>query len=336
MRTSRPLTVLVLALVLAGAPGAAVSAPPDHTVPTAAITDVTSRTFFPVDDGYRDRTRVAYQVDDEVDPSLDVRVAVTDSGGATVLERQATETTPGDGSLPWDGRDTAGTLQPAGDYTVTVTATDASGNTSEPASTTVTLDRARLVTRTYRKETRATTSTVSRQVGRCSTLRRPAGRGWRGSLGYYANTTCNRSGRPSVVATVNGVLVPQALRDRRAGSFYKSVVVKTHGGAASGRARSKAVMQYWNRRKSEWFAVERMGSRLGTHAGRKVPSAPMIFPNDGNPYLLWSLFTANGHRYDVRGYTVVLRYQVLRDPAAARTPATPSGRLTVDRAPTVR
>ncbi len=331
MRTTRPLTVLLLGLALAGAPAGAAIADPPGTASTVTITGVSSPTFFPVDDGYQDLTRVAY--DSDV-PGVDLVVTVTDSDDHEVRTDTGSVDASGHGSWAWDGRDDASLLQPAGDYTVTVS--DASDTTSSD-STTVTLDRARLVTRTFRKEVKATRSTIDRQVGRCSTLRRPAARGWSGSLGYYANTRCRHSGRPSVVATVNGVLVPQALRDPDYGSFYRGVVVKTYAGAARNRGRSKAVLQYWNRRDDQWFAIERMPSALGTHAGRRAPSAPMIFANHGNPYLLWSLFTANGNRYDVKSFTVVLKYQVLQE--SGMTPVRPAalaGRLDVPHAPTVR
>ena len=89
--------------------------------------------------------------------------------------------------------------------------------------------------------------------------------------------------------------------------------------SARNRAGSKAVLQYWNRQDETWFAARTMGSRLTSHAGRKKPAAPMVYANDGRPYIIWSLLTANGHWYDVKKFSVVMKYQVMKQPAARTT-----------------
>jgi len=53
------------------------------------------------------------------------------------------------------------------------------------------------------------------------------------------------------------------------------------------------------------------GSRVSprsTDRGR-----PIVNPNpDGRPYAIWAALTAASYRYDVKSFTVVLRYQLLR------------------------
>jgi hypothetical protein len=319
MPFTRTLTALVVAGGLTVVPALpVVAAPADVTPPTLTITGVKWRTFYPVVDLYKDTAEVSYQhSDDSADPTLVVHLEITDEAGALVLERIDTLPTPGAAGYGWNGRDSGGTLQPAGDYTLTFWATDSAENASEPVSRTVTLSRNRLVTKTFRREVSAARTIVDRRVGRCSRLRRPSLRGWSGSLGYYSNETCHHTGSPSVVATVNGVYVPRAFHDRAYGSFYNGLVVKGYGGAARSRNRSKSLLQYWNQQDRRWFGASWFGPRVGTHAGTQVWAQPMVSRNlDGRPYLRWSLLTAEGHRYDLKTFTVVLKYQVLRDPAA--------------------
>lgn len=316
MRTTRLLTTLLLGLGLAVTPAAGtLAAPPDDTVPTLTVTGVTWPTFYPAPDRYKDTVEVSYTYSDEVDTLLDIHLEITDAADQLVLERVDQLGSPGSAGFGWDGRDGSGTALPAGDYTLTFWATDAAGNTSPTDARTVTLDRGKLVTRTYRRDIRAKRSVVERDVRRCSTMPSPV-RGWEGSLGYYSNTRCNAEGTPSVAATVNGIYVPRAFKDKDYGSFYRSVVVKTWGGNARNRAGSKAVLQYWNRRRSTWYADRIMGSRLTSHAGRTTAAAPMIHANDGKPYIIWSLLTANGHWYDVKKFSVVMKYQVMKQPAS--------------------
>lgn len=328
MRLTRlPIAALPVALAVGLATSTlapAGAAPPDDTVPTIEITDVSFAKFFPADDGYRDTTRIRFAVADAFDTAVDVHVEITDASSGLVDDDDVLGMATGTaGVVSWDGTDGEFAPVGAGTYTVTLTASDAEGNTSQPAATTVTLDEGRLVTKTYKNSITAKRSIVEKDVRRCGDLRGPV-RGWRQSLGYYANARCNRSGVASVAATVNGMYVPKAYEDADRGSFYKNITVKTYGGNARQRPGAEGYLQYWNYADQKWFAGTTMGSRVGNHAGATKAAKPMVVPNDDKPYVIWSMLTANGHWYDVKKFSVVMKYQVMKRPAV-EAPAVPSG-----------
>jgi hypothetical protein len=56
-----------------------------------------------------------------------------------------------------------------------------------------------------------------------------------------------------------------------------------------------------------------MSPDVRSHGGETVAGKPMVHPvKDGRPYVIWAFLTASGHRYDVKTFTLVLKYQVLR------------------------
>jgi FlgD Ig-like domain len=311
MRRSRRAVVLVSAVAVSAAlPGSpALAAPPDRTPPTLQVTGVSNPTFYPVRDGFKDLVKVTYAVsDDSADTTLRRQVQITDGQGAVVLDRATDVATPGTHSFSWDGRTASGALNPKGDYTVTLTVTDSAGNVSTPRSRVVTLSPKRIVDRTFRTTVSATWSAFDRDVGRCATLRKPSLRGWAGSLGYYSNTRCRATGVASMAATTNGVYVPRAFRGR-----YGDLRINVYGGAARTRPSSSAALDYWNAKRDAWVARKFMGSAVRTHSGRRVGARPLVHPNpEGRPIVVWDFLTAAGDRFDVKTFTVVLRYQLLR------------------------
>jgi hypothetical protein len=187
----------------------------------------------------------------------------------------------------------------------------------------VTLDEGKLVTKTFRGSISATKSLVERQVNRCGEVRTGV-HGWRQSFGYYANARCGRLGKDSIAATVNGMIVPQAFKDASRGFLYKKITVKTFGGNARQRPGAEGYLQYWNYEDQEWFAGKTMTSRVGTHSGATKAAAPMVVTGERKPYVVWSMLTANRHWYDVKKFSVVMTYQVMKRPAV-ETPAAPVG-----------
>lgn len=329
MRAPRLLSVAVLSLGLATTTLASAQAapPPDDTVPTMDVLGARWQKVFPAADGYRDTTRISYVVTDAFDTAVDVTVTVSDAEanvlGSQVLPGVEVGTAGPEQLLYWDGTDLQDGSLLAGDYTLTFTAVDAEGNTSTSDAITLAVDEGRLVTKTYKNTISAKRSVVEKDVRRCGDLRGPV-RGWRQSLGYYANARCDRSGLASVASTVNGMYVPRAFKDADRGSFYKNITVKTYGGNARQRPGAESILQYWNYADQKWFALKTMGSRVGNHAGASKAARPMVVPNDNKPYVIWSLLTANGHWYDVKKFSVVLKYQVMKRPAVEPAPV-PAG-----------
>lgn len=226
--------------------------------------------------------------------AYDEGVEVRDSQGRTVrhLEPQFPSATRG--TTTWDGRDDSGVLVAEGAYTVV--AVDPAGNPSLVLRT-VTVSHDRGVLRTFRRTVSAAGSRTDTFVGRCSTLRRPALRGWAGSLGFYANTRCDRSTwEASAVSTVHRVRVPAAVR-------WRDFRVDTYGGHARLRPGSRALIRY--HALDGWRSERMLGSRVQTHTGPMSDAAGFV---RDQRYLYWGLAAAYGHHWDVRSFTLVLRY----------------------------
>ncbi|MFD1948135.1 hypothetical protein [Nocardioides aestuarii] len=323
---------LALGLAASTLSPASAEPPPDDTVPAITIDSAPSK-LYPAVDGYRDTALVVYTASDAVDTMLDVHVVIRDGVGTSVAERTSTDVESGATiGWEWDGGDFVGGTLPGGDYVLEMTAVDEAGNTSATDSRSISLDEGRLVDRTARGWIKAKPSMIGKDVRRCSTLKGRV-RGWAGSLGYYANTRCGRTGVPSVVSTVHGVYVPEAFKDRQRGWFYGSMQIRTWGGNAEKRRGSKAILQYW--KDGSWAKAKTMGSSLGTHAGRKTSAKPFIVVDNGRPVIIWGLGTANRNWYDVKKFSLTLRYQkmvypdvVVREAPSPFTMQVPTG-LTV-------
>lgn len=212
----------------------------------------------------------------------------------------AVRTLPKDGSpIAWNGRYASGALAPAGAYTVV--AVDQAGN---PASATgqVSVSPLRKVAKTWTKIVSARGSMEDRYVGRCSTLRNPSARRWRGSLGYYANTRCGtQTAKASAVQTLHVAYAP-------AGYEYRSIRVDVYGGPARGRPKNRAVMGYVNNRTGEILRSTVVKGPVGWHQGTAIPTRDALFRDRS---FGWVFGTAYRNRYDVAKFKLTVAYYVL-------------------------
>ena len=161
--------------------------------------------------------------------------------------------------------------------------------------------RKKLAARTFRKTVSAGGSLKDQYVGRCSTLRKPSLRGWTGSLGLYTNTKCRRTFENSLIVTMHAVRTP--LGAVKYGDFR----VSAYGGAAKAAPRSLAYLEYLNR-SEDWVADTRMSTSLTTHHGATRPGSNFVW---GDRYVVWGAYTAMGAKYDIKNFTVTLKYFVL-------------------------
>ncbi len=205
------------------------------------------------------------------------------------------------GQITWYGRPSGastGALAPAGTYTAR--AVDAAGNASTQSAVVV-LSAQKMILKTLRRTTTPRATKVDQYVGRCSTLRRPSLRGWVGSFGYYANTKCARQTfRASGVSTAHAVFLPKAER-------YVDIRVEAYGGAARSKPSSRAVIRYLNTG-GNWVNEKTVSRTLGTHRGVTRSTTGVVF---GDRSFAWGFLTGFGNRYDVKNFTLVLRYYVL-------------------------
>jgi len=164
------------------------------------------------------------------------------------------------------------------------------------------VDARRMVTKTWTKTVSAAGSVADQYVGRCSTLRKPAGRGWTYSLGFWANTRCSTtSTSASLVSTVHAVRLPKIY------GTYSSVRVSMYGGSATSKPGSRGVIRYLTAA-GKWTSETVVTSPLGYHSGLQRTASGMVYSDRS---FAWGFYTLNMHRYDVKSFTVVVQYRVL-------------------------
>lgn len=202
-------------------------------------------------------------------------------------------------AIQWNGKAPDGKSAPSGYYKLMLW--DSAGDPIN-VKPIIRVDARRMVTKTWTKTVSAAGSVKDQYVGRCSTLRKPAGRGWTYSLGYWANTKCSTTGSTaSLVSTVNAVTLPKI-----AGN-YASVRVSLYGGAATSRTGSRGVIRYLTN-SGKWTSETVVTAPLTHHSGVQRTASGMVF---SDRTFAWGFYTLNGHRYDVKSFTVVVRYNVL-------------------------
>ena len=112
----------------------------------AKVTSISPDPFFPtISDNYRDTTDITWQLAANSNP---VDLVISDGNGAEVRHVHYVNRVAGTYHFIWNGRSDASALQPVGEYTVRVTATDFGGieGTSDPVK--VRLERFYTVTAT--------------------------------------------------------------------------------------------------------------------------------------------------------------------------------------------
>ena len=116
----------------------------DGLAPTAVVRPGYATTFYPVVDGYQDTFVPSFHTDE----AATVSFAVKNAAGTTVRTLTRSVAANAQTTFSWNGRNAAGTLQPAGTYKWTLTATDASGRSRTTTARSLALKRTKLTTRT--------------------------------------------------------------------------------------------------------------------------------------------------------------------------------------------
>jgi hypothetical protein len=273
----------------------------DNTAPVIGPVTKSASTVYPFQDGYQDTVTISVPRTSYADVAL--LTIVRDSTGETI--RTLSPYCPSCGknfTFIWNARMYPATGVPAGTYSLTVSITDKASNRGEVSAGKVTVIRKKTEAHTYRKVVTAAGSKIDQRVGRCSTLRKPSLRGWAGSLGYYTNTKCRRTFDNSLVLTVHAVRAPQGAVK------YGALRMWSYGGAAKAAPRSLAYFEILNR-DDEWNeASTRMSPTLSSHGGAERVGAHFV---SDDRYLFWRAYTAEGAKYDIKNFSVRLRYFTL-------------------------
>lgn len=270
------------------------------------ITSVAARytTFYPARDRYRDSIKLRFGFHDPVD-GHSVKLVHRSTGRVI---RVVDLVTNGSKSayFVWNGRTKSGQLAPAGRYQLVVRSEDALGNRRTQALNArtfgITLSHKKLVAKTWRRTVSAQRSVFRDDSGRCSVLRKPGVRRWAGSVGYYSQQRCKGAGmRSRMAAAVHRTRLPAAPR-------YGTVQISVYGGEARRRTGHRASFGYFLRDGSVSKANV-LGYVVGNHATTRRRATGLM---DSKRQVHWSVATGYGQKYDVRSFTVRLKYWALR------------------------
>lgn len=198
-----------------------------------------------------------------------------------------------------------GQIVPEGEYQIAITGRDDYGNATQwSGAVEVSHKRIRTVTaKDTIKAARAMTGTP--YVGSCSTLAKPAKGEPKGSLGFYSQTKCRSTDKRSVVAAYHGVYLPKAFQGR-----YSWVRVTLHGGPAT-KARGNYIVHGYLHPRTKKVIYTRV-FRKGDKAHRGKQFDHIWDRTKDRPYTVWYTGLTAGSRYDVRSFTIEVKYQVLR------------------------
>jgi hypothetical protein len=203
----------------------------------------------------------------------------------------------GQNTVTWNGRDNSSAVVPGGSYKIVAIGSGSDVSAVEGA---VTVSGQKLVHKTYTKTVTAAYSLAYKFVGKCSTLRKPSKRKWKGSLGFYANAKCKKqTWNASAVSTQHVLRLPAAEQ-------YTDMRVNTYGGAH--KRGSRGLIRYFpltgNKSVSDTF----ISSKVGNHTGPLRKTTNMV---SANHWISWGFVTAYKSQYDVKSFTVVVHYDVL-------------------------
>jgi hypothetical protein len=194
-------------------------------------------------------------------------------------------------------------VAPAGTYTLELAVVDEAGNAASWSGRTVVSGKS-LKPATWTRTFRASDLLMAKTVGKCSKMVRKR----HGALGFYSQARCKGSLRASLVSADFGVYLPPAL------GGYGTARVTLTGGPATRSPKNYLVFGYEGPNSSGLL------NRTDFTKGNHKHAAPQVsLQNDyvwdrqaAKPYLQWGAGLVAGSRYDVRKFTVTVRYVDLR------------------------
>lgn len=287
----------VVATVAALFASVLISAPAHAASPDVSWDYNSVSTVYPVSDGYIDTIRFTWAVSPQPSTlTLDVYRADTQTSVFTVaLDPTAT-------SYTWNGSTDAGPLATAGDYYPVLSADNGVDPVASAAGWQFTVSSKALVSKRWTKTVSASGSLRAKQVGSCSTLRKPGLKLGRGSLGYYSLTRCSQTSRGrGVIATVHALTLPAAFRP---GAIRFSV----YGGALR-RTGSVGFVPLDKAQNGIDAAVRILPRAVGWHPIPAVKATTML---TSSRLIRWGVAALDRSRYDIRSFRVTYTYTVLQ------------------------
>lgn len=275
---------------------------------------------YPYRDNYRDETSMVLKSDEPVSV---MGYEVRDRAGRLVLRDVETPWVGdpvytddnyyrwlGYNSQRWDGR--LGSKLVPGTYDFRWVGFDRAENEARTKPVRIRVSDHRLRHMEWERTFSASSTIVDTEVGSCSTLRRPATRGWRGSVGYLSQTRCRRAA-DSVAATINAVAVPKVL-GTGVDVGYKSLRVSLYGGGVAGRRTPYLVMNTITADGRAVATRAQFGPALGRHSLAEANVTRVVRDAKTRPHIVWQTGLTDGSRYDVKSFTVTVGYYGLGPP----------------------
>jgi hypothetical protein len=257
-----------------------------------------SKPFFPVLDGYKDVFGMG-----ATQRQKSVRTWVEVRRQNRVIRRIALgPTRRGELDASWNGRD-QGELVPEGQYEFQFFGVDEHGNEGRSSVEEFRLSHKRLVRKEVARTVSAKSSLVGDGSGECSDVHSLPHRGsrhsWRGGIGYYSQSKCQRYGGPDVALGFHRYDVPNAIR-------YHSLQVAAFGGGAKKNRESGYLILY--RKRGTAGADREVDGQVQWHVGPTVQAPRYLFRGRAR----WGFATTLGNWFDVKEYRLRLEISVLR------------------------
>jgi hypothetical protein len=288
-------------------PGGPMEVLVDNDAPTLTVRK-TPPVLYPVGDDYVDFFTVYAKASEWSKATLEVTNAHGDRVFRSLPSQLSDQDFNWNDAPSWDGRK-GGTIVPEGRYRATLTVVDLAGNTTT-WSTPFRVSHKHLQWTLFKRTVTAADSIYGKPyIGRCATLARPAQGGPRGSLGFYSATKCHGTLASAGVATNHGMYIPKAYKNHW---DYAQVIL--NGGPATSAKGNYINLAYLRPNSRKLWNGKFFTKGNGAHKGLRYPiGASGVFGRSTDrPYIVWTNGATAGSRYDVRSYTVLVRYQALR------------------------
>ena len=265
----------------------------------------TDPVIYPVSDGYHDGLTIRGTTNELTTGTFEVTNAAGQRVYRSTGHRMSDDINSNYYGAPsWSGR-RDGKIVPEGRYHLEYTAADSAGNKSTWTGS-VAVSHKSLQWTTFKRTVSAKDSLSAKPyVGACSTLAsRP-----QGALGFYSQTRCKGSVERSAVISNHGMYIPKAYQNH-----YDWLQVTLNGGPDTGSSSNYMVLGYISPRTGKMIYESVLRGGNGAHPAQRMNVTDRVIfdRSTDKPFIIWSNGLTAGSRYNVRSYTVQVRYQALR------------------------
>ena len=258
----------------------------DTKAPRWTEVGASNKTIFPVNDNYKDSTRLSARLSENVvKGSIEIRKA----GGPIVRTLNLGRESSGKVSAFWNGRKANGNIVPSGRYTFRFIGEDKAGLIGRSDAKNLQISDKRLVRERVTRTLSAWGSKFDQFAGSCSSITRVGS----DTVGLRSNSKrSNCTARSSTVITAHKLHIGRAFR-------LGDVRISALGGRTPSRP-GVAGLTYYKKPGDATTRAWRLGSAWGWHSGGSLDLDDLLIRGK----LYWAVYTLNGYWYDVRQFRV--------------------------------